>query len=389
MSKKTKITALVVLNFIIYISLGLPDSILGSAWPSMRTNYNMGAEQVSYLTTAMLLFSFLSSMAYSQIARKWQDAQIIFISMWLVIIGLALMIVTDNPYVLFLSTPFMGLGQGAIDVTVNHFAAKHLPSSLMSLLHGFYGVGVSLSAGILTVFLTIFASWRMAIGFIGMIELAILALIWFNRGHFSDDKTVPNTTSDEENQAEEKPSEPFYLRYLLIPTFYFFYAIEPVLGIFIASYYVEVFHVSDSLAALYTTLFWLGLTIGRFLTGALTRFFRDKALIFGHLVLLIVLSGTLLLPPKSYTLLLIVAVGLSLAPLYPLMMMLPNRRHSNGIAKRIISYNVAATLLGILVFPLILGFLFKQFGFDLFPIVILFMAVILCCLAGIIYQKKA
>ena len=134
MSKKVTLSTLVVLNFIIYISLGLPDSILGSAWPSMRQSYEMGASQVSYLTTIMLLFSFFSSMLYTKIAKYLTVAKVILTSMLCVIIGLILMMITSNPIVLFLATPFMGIGQGAIDVTVNHFAAKHLPSSLMAVL---------------------------------------------------------------------------------------------------------------------------------------------------------------------------------------------------------------------------------------------------------------
>ncbi|MFZ2735386.1 MAG: MFS transporter, partial [Lactococcus raffinolactis] len=113
MSKKVTLSTLVVLNFIIYISLGLPDSILGSAWPSMRQSYAMGASQVSYLTTIMLLFSFFSSMLYTKIAKYLTVAQVILMSMLCVIIGLILMIVSSNPIVLFICTPFMGIGQGA------------------------------------------------------------------------------------------------------------------------------------------------------------------------------------------------------------------------------------------------------------------------------------
>lgn len=134
MSKRLTISAIVLLNFIIYISLGLPDSILGSAWPSMRQSYGLAADQVSYLTTIMLLFSFLSSMLYTKISKYRAVAQVIFISMIFVIIGLILMVATANPVILFLTTSFLGIGQGAIDVTVNHFAAKHLPSALIELI---------------------------------------------------------------------------------------------------------------------------------------------------------------------------------------------------------------------------------------------------------------
>lgn len=383
MSKRTTISALIILNFIIYISLGLPDSILGSAWPSMRQSYSLGASQVSYLITIMLIFSFLSSMLYSKISRYLSVAQVIFISMSFVIIGLMLMVVTSNPVVLFLSTPFMGIGQGAIDVTVNHFAAKHLPSSLMSLLHGFYGVGVSLSSAILTFFLSTFASWRLAISFIAVIEILILILILIYRVHFSEhDEQIA------QGKIKEKASQKFKWSYFITPIFYFFYAVEGVCGVFLATYYVENFQVKSAQAAFLTTLFWLGLTVGRFLTGALTTFLSDKKIILSHLILLVAMSALLILPPSVYTTVIVFVLGLAMSALYPLMMMRPNQLYPESIAKQVISYNVGFCLLGILVFPLIFGVLFKAIGFGIFPVLVLAITLILLVLAVVIFRQE-
>ena len=368
MSKKVTLSTLVVLNFIIYISLGLPDSILGSAWPSMRQSYEMGASQVSYLTTIMLLFSFFSSMLYTKIAKYLTVAQVILTSMLCVIIGLILMMITSNPIVLFLATPFMGIGQGAIDVTVNHFAAKHLPSALMSLLHGFYGVGVSMSAAILTFFLSTFSSWRFAIGAIALFEILILLLIFVYRRHFAERDDSQEMTPQKTNA---ETTQKFKLGYLINPIFYFFYAIEAVTGIFLATYYVENFQVNSAQAAFFTTLFWLGLMVGRFVTGALTRFMQDKTIIYSHIGLLLLMSITLFLPPGLYTMGTVFLLGLAMAPLYPLMMMLPNQMYPELIAQRVISYNVGFCMLGILVFPLLFGALFKILSFSIFPPLIL------------------
>ncbi|PCS08676.1 hypothetical protein RU86_GL001060 [Lactococcus piscium] len=350
----------------------------------MRETYGMGASQISYLTTIILLFSVLSSLLYTKIARYFTTSQVIFTSMILVIIGLGLMMMTSNPWVLFISTPFMGIGQGAIDVTVNHFAAKHLPSSLMSLLHGFYGVGVSMSAAILTFFLANFASWRLAIITIAILEILILGLVFIYRRHFSE----PNDqTLDHHNDTSRPVSQKFKLSYLINPLFYFFYAIEGVVGVFLATYYVEAFQVSSAEAAFFTTLFWLGLMFGRFLTGALTRFFSDRAILFGHLLLLVAMSLTLLLPPGVYTVLTAFMLGLAMSSLYPLMMMVPNRIYSEPIAKQVISYNVGSCMLGTLIFPLIFSGLFKSLGFGIFPYLICGLTLVLFMIAGYIFKK--
>lgn len=385
MSNRQKISAIVLLNFVIYISLGLPDSILGSAWPSMRQSYGMAADQVSYLTTVILLFSFLSSMLYTKISKYFTISQVIFISMLLVIIGLFLMMITANPVILFLTTPFLGIGQGAIDVTVNHFAAKHLPSSLMSLLHGFYGLGVSLSSAILTFFLSTFASWRLAILAIAVIEVLILVLIMFYHDRFDAREDLSKETNLLDELSQDKT---FTLRHLIGPIFYFFYAIEGIVGVFLATYYVENFHVKPAQAAFYTTLFWLGLMFGRFVTGALTRVMTDKQILFSHLVLLLAMSMLLGIQPGAYTTIIIFVFGLSLSPLYPLMMMLPNQLYPEIIAKRVISYNVGFCMLGILVFPLVFGEVFNQVGFAIFPILILAISVILLGLALLIFNQK-
>ena len=384
MSKKVTLSTLVVLNFIIYISLGLPDSILGSAWPSMRQSYEMGASQVSYLTTIMLLFSFFSSMLYTKIAKYLTVAQLILTSMLCVIIGLILMMITSNPIVLFLATPFMGIGQGAIDVTVNHFAAKHLPSSLMSLLHGFYGVGVSMSAAILTFFLSTFSSWRFAIGAIALFEILILLLIFVYRHHFAERDDSQEMTPQKTNA---ETTQKFKLGYLINPIFYFFYAIEAVTGIFLATYYVENFQVNSAQAAFFTTLFWLGLMVGRFVTGALTRFMQDKTIIYSHIGLLLLMSITLFLPAGLYTMVTVFLLGLAMGSLYPLMMMLPNQMYPELIAQRVISYNVGFCMLGILVFPLLFGALFKILSVSIFPTLILMLTVILSVLVALIFKQ--
>ena len=129
---------------------------------------------------------------------------------------------------------------------------------------------------------------------------------------------------------------------------------------------------------------------GRFLTGALTRFFSDRAILFGHLLGLIAMSLTLLLPPGVYTVYTVLTafmLGLAMSSLYPLMMMVPNRIYSEPIAKQVISYNVGFCMLGTLIFPLIFSGLFKNLGFGIFPYLICGLTLFLFMIAGYIFKK--
>ena len=169
MTKPVKIgTFIILVNFLIYIGLGLPDAIMGSAWPAVRQTYHVNVNYVGCLTMISLAFSFISTLLYPKLAKAMTMASIMLMSMGFVMIGILLLFWGEATILLILASVALGLGQGAIDIAINDYAAKHFTSGLMSILHGMYGVGITLNSLILAISLLFPTGWRIGVLIIGV-----------------------------------------------------------------------------------------------------------------------------------------------------------------------------------------------------------------------------
>lgn len=362
MTKPVKIgTFIILVNFLIYIGLGLPDAIMGSAWPAVRQTYHVNVDYVGYLTMISLAFSFISTLLYPRLAKAMTMASIMLMSMGFVMIGILLLLWGEATILLILASVALGLGQGAIDIAVNDYAAKHFTSGLMSILHGRYGVGVTLSSLILAISLLFPTGWRIGVLIIGVLQLLIMLFVYQTRQEFAEKDNGSDTATETGGKLRGAD--------WLLPIFYFFYSVELVVGKYLSSYAVDRLKLSDSLAANATTLFWAGLMVGRFLTGLTTKWFSNKQLILGHIVLTFGGMGLLFVPNTAVLLCSSFAIGLGLSALYPLMMMVPYERHDDQTAKLMVSRNLAFCQAGMVVLPLITGWVYQAAGATTMPLI--------------------
>lgn len=362
MTKPVKIgTFIILVNFLIYIGLGLPDAIMGSAWPAVRQTYHVNVDYVGYLTMISLAFSFISTLLYPRLAKAMTMASIMLMSMGFVMIGILLLLWGEATILLILASVALGLGQGAIDIAVNDYAAQHFTSGLMSILHGMYGVGVTLSSLILAISLLFPTGWRIGVLIIGVLQLLIMLFVYQTRQEFAEKDNGSDTATETGGKLRGAD--------WLLPIFYFFYSVELVVGKYLSSYAVDRLKLSDSLAANATTLFWAGLMVGRFLTGLTTKWFSNKQLILGHIVLTFGGMGLLFVPNTAALLCSSFAIGLGLSALYPLMMMVPYERHDDQTAKLMVSRNLAFCQAGMVVLPLITGWVYQAAGATTMPLI--------------------
>ncbi|RZI49182.1 MFS transporter [Lactococcus kimchii] len=369
---------LIFIVFIIFISLGLPDSVMGSAWPAIRQTYGFSIDMIGIFGAIQLGFSFCSTLVYPFLAKRWTIDRFILFSTLLTIFGLfALGFGQTTPYML-ISCLFLGFGQGSIDITVNDFSAKHFSNSLINFLHGFYGIGVSLSSFIMTFAVQPGRSWQLGVWIITIVQILILLLAYFTRDKFREKAEV---------QQEEKSNEKLKFHHFLLPLFYFFYALELLVGRFYSSFAVEHLHLSLAVGAAITSFYWTGLTIGRFLTGFTAQFWTGRTIVLVHTSFLFL--GALLgfFPYVSLQYCSGILLGLGLAPLYPLGMKQVYNRYSGGVAQKVISFNMAFANFGMFFLPIPVGWLFEQLGFGLYPLVMFLFAIALILLCLKIYQK--
>ncbi|WP_374286064.1 sugar MFS transporter [Lactococcus sp.] len=379
MSAKKISRFLIFIVFIIYISLGLPDSIMGSAWPSIRQSYHFPVDMIGILGAIQLGFSFCSTLVYPKLAKYWTLDIFILFSTTLTVFGLLALGLGATFFPMLLSCVLLGFGQGSVDIAINDYSAKHFSNSLMNFLHAFYGIGVMASSFIMTYAIQS-GSWQLGVWIITLSQFAILLLAFVTRNKFKEKAEITETATE--------TTEKLQLKHFLLPSFYFFYALELIIGRFYSSFAVETLHFSMATGAAITSFYWAGLTVGRFLTGFTARHFSQRSIIYSHLILLIFGSVLCFIPSEIAQYFSGSLLGLGLAPLYPTGMKKAYELYSGPIAQRIISYNIAFATIGMFLLPIPLGWIFEQFSFTFYPLVIVIFTILLGLILVLIYQKK-
>lgn len=375
MTKRNSVL-LTVIIFIIFISLGLPDSIMGSGWPSIRRDFGLQARDLSLYTSVALIFSMLTSYFYPKLNKVFNLYQIIAISILSVVIGLFILAIVPNAFVLYFAFPFLGVGQGAIDVAVNLFAAKNFSKSLMSYLHGFYGIGASLSSAFVALFLSTEIGWRGAVFAVFILQVIILFLVFRYRTLFFTKMEVENESKVQMVHLE--------LKHYYAPLFHFFCGIELVIGAFLSTYMKEIHHLSDASAATMTAVYLFAFTFGRFLNGAIARFFTEKKLFMFQFA--ITFLGIILL--SNVPIVASFLIGYGSSTLFPMMISVPHHYYTANLADRIVNLQMTFANAGYLLLPIFCGFLLQQVGFSYFPVILGINLFILVILVELIISKK-
>lgn len=368
--KSTRIT--VRLNFILYAALGLPDCIFGSAWPIIREDFSLNVELISVITSVSLLFSLLTNFLYIKFSKIEAHLFILW-ALLALMIGLSLVAFAPNQWIFFAAIPFIGLGQGTIDVAVNSFVASRYSSKVLNLVHAFFGFGVTVSSLLITLSIAVTQDYRLAILAVLFIQGIVLLLFFPYRYLFRRKK---------KNAQALRIQIKLTLKNWLFPLFSFIYAAEQAIGIFLASYLVFR-NYSAGAAAFITSLFWLAIMFGRLISVRLSPFFGKKRLIQIHYIL--TLAGGLLF--LFFPLLSALLIGYGLAPLYPIFVEMPYSYFEQTKAARIVGLNVSAATFGILVIPLCYALTLQFTGLGFIPIIVLFNLILLIGL-GIFIQMS-
>lgn len=215
MSTRRISTFLIFIVFIIYISLGLPDSIMGSAWPAIRQTYSYPVDMIGILGAIQLGFSFSSTLVYPKLARHWTLDKFIIFSTILTVVGLIALGAGKTFWPMFISCVLLGFGQGSVDIAINDFSAKYFSNSLMNFLHGFYGIGVMASSFIMTFSMQGNNKWQLGVWIITLSQILILMLCFATRNRF---KEKAESHTKEHSIKEQKLN----FKYFILPLFYFF-----------------------------------------------------------------------------------------------------------------------------------------------------------------------
>lgn len=357
-------TLLLALIYLAYISLGLPDSLLGSGWPAMYPALQTSVTNMGIVSMVISGGTILSSLASDAMTRRLSTRAVTVISVFLTAVALFGFSISTRFWMLIVFAVPYGLGAGAIDAALNNYVALHYASRHMSWLHCFWGVGTIVSPFVMSYGLT-HAGWEQGYRIIAFLQLGIgillLATVRVWKIH---------------DRAEETTSESIGLRKalkitgvpVLLVGFFAYCAAEATTMYWASTYLVQVRGVSAEQAARFASLFYIGITVGRFLCGFITNRFGDRKMIVMGTCVLLCGVALLAVPVQTAALVGFVVIGFGCAPIYPCVIHSTPDNFGAENSGAIIGIQMAAAYVGTTFIPPLFGLLGKLIDFRILPI---------------------
>ncbi len=380
---------LILLIFVAFIALGMPDGLLGVGWPSIRASFNVPIDALGALLFVSMIGYLTSSFLSGELTRRWGVGRLLIVSCTLTGFGLIGYTFVPQWWMMVALGLAAGMGAGGIDSSLNAYVARHYSAGLMQWLHASYGVGITAGPLIMTAALTNFQNWRLGYLLVGAVQIVLAITFWI---------TLP-IWQQNNNASAESPAEPLkevnlgqtlkrrrvWLSMLL---FFFYVGSEVTMGTWVYSLLTEGRGIDPQLAGYFAGSYWFTFTIGRILAGLVTRKINIQSLV-KICIIAAILAGVILgLNLSTWVNLAAVAViGFAFAPVFPgLMSGTPLRvgqQHSNNT----IGMQAAAGALGGTALTSLVGVLARVYGLEVVPSAMV--AFLACLLAGyIIFERK-
>ncbi len=364
------LSLLLAIIYLAFISLGLPDSLLGSAWPVMRLDFGAELSFAGVISMIIAAGTIVSSLLSERMTRRFGTALVTAVSVAMTAAALFGFSLCTTPFQLCLWAVPYGLGAGAIDAALNNFVALHYSSRHMSWLHCFWGVGASISPYIMSAALMRSGSWQVGYRTVGVIQLILTALLFFSLPLWK--------ASEIEDEAESGEAPPLLglrgaLRIsgvpLILIAFCAYCGGETTAGLWASSYLVGVRGIAPETAASFASLFYLGITFGRFLNGFVADRMGDRRMIRVGIAVMALGVMLILLPLRSDlpSLAGLVVFGLGCAPVYPSIIHSTPRNFGKENSQAIIGVQMASAYVGSTFMPPLFGLIAQHLSLKLFP----------------------
>lgn len=378
---------LLALIYIAFISLGLPDSLLGSGWPVIHTDLNVPISFMGIISMTISGGTIVSSLLSDKLTGKLGTRIVTVISVFLTAFALFGFSFSTQFWMLIVFAVPYGLGAGAIDAALNNYVALHYSSKHMSWLHCFWGVGTIVSPFVMSYALTN-SNWNNGYRIVGFIQLAIAILLLV---------TLP--VWKVHNQSAEKKQQSIGLigalkikgvPFLLIG-FFAYCAAEATAMSWASTYFTEVKGISTEKAAQFAALFYIGITVGRFLSGFVTDKLGDKKMIIiGTCILSCGIIALMI--PVSYPLVSIigfVVIGFGCAPIYPSIIHSTPNNFGAENSGAIIGIQMASAYVGSTFIPPLFGLLGNHIGFKILPVYLIVFVALLITMLELTFKVTA
>ena len=364
--------ATVILLIIIYLSfigLGLPDTMLGAAWPAMYRDLSAPIHYAGIISMITAAGSVVSSLMSARITRFAGTGVVTVSSLFLTALALIGFSFSNSVAWLFILAIPLGLGAGSVDAALNNYVALHFKARHMNWLHCFWGIGASIGPLIMSAQLKATGSWSQGYMTVGIIQLCIVIVLlatlplWKRSKSEQGEKHTESTPSLSFRKIVRLPG----LKQMLLG-FFCYCTIEVVAGTWGTSFMVTVRNISPENAARWIGLYYIGITAGRFISGLFTLKINNLQLVrLGQIV--IFLGVLLLFLPDNYSLAAgFLTIGLGCAPIFPSILHETPRSFGRENSQSIIGLQMASASVASTIMPMIFGSLASTFGFSIFPL---------------------
>ena len=361
--------------YLAFIGLGLPDSAIGSAWPTMAPDLGAGVSWVGVVTMIISAGTILSSLQSVRVVERFGTGRVTAVSVGLTAAALAgFSVATEFWQLCLLAIPY-GLGAGAVDAALNTYVAVHYESQHMSWLHCMWGVGASGGPLIMAQCLGV-GSWSLGFLVLGGLQLAIVIVLTLSLPLWRD-KALPRMADDADDAGSgDAEGAPISRRALLrrdgvlavLICFFCYCALESTCGVWAASYCTFARGIDAQTAASWASLFYIGITLGRGVSGFISLKVSDHNMIRLGQALIALGIGAMLLPLGDTVLLVgLVLVGLGCAPVYPSIIHATPARFGNDVALALTGMQMAFAYVGTLVVSPLFGVIGQGISMELYP----------------------
>lgn len=377
---------LLVIIYMAFISLGLPDSLVGSAWPVMHTELNVPVSYAGMITMVIAAGTVVSSLLSDRLTKKFGAGLVTAVSVFMTAVALFGFSVSGSFVLLCLWAIPYGLGAGAVDAALNNYVALHYASRHMSWLHCFWGLGAAASPYIMRYCLTGGYGWHSGYRTVSIIQFVLTA------GLFISLPLWKQVNGGKKSRTQEEGAENGHVKALgllqtmkikgvplVMAAFFSYCALEQTTMLWASSYMVQHRGIDVNLAAGYSALFFFGITFGRFLGGFAADWLGDRGLVRIGIATIVVGLILVAAPVKTNMLVLagLVVVGFGCAPVYPAIIHATPYNFGRENSQSIIGVQMASAYIGTTFMPPLFGLMASRINISSFPYYILILTVLL------------
>lgn len=366
---------LVLLAFIAFVALGLPDGLLGVGWPSIRADFTIPLDAIGMLlvtsVAGYMTSSFLSGFLLAQVGV----GRLLAVSCFLTGVALIGYTVVPQWWMMVALGVLAGLGAGAIDAGLNTYVAAHFGERVMQWLHACWGIGITNGPIIMTLGLRSLDTWRFGYQVVGAFQIALAAGFVLTLAMWNQNQGPAGGEAEKRLTDYKTPLDETLRRsrvWLSVLLFFLYVGAEGALGTWAYTLLTESRGVDRTLAGFFTGSYWFTFTIGRILAGMIARQMGVNRLVLGGLAGALLGAGLLIWNPSQMANVVAVAlIGVSIAPIFPAMMSGTRARVGDKDAANTIGMQMAATGLGGVIIPSTMGVLARQISLEVIPVYLL------------------